>query len=196
MSSKVFNLVPQVMPSLLGRLGISRIYCPSPFLSSFLFVLLFYSLFSPSSRVCVRQPHTPVSVCVFVCQWQVSLSHGSGLGAVLSCEPSSCPACHCGLKEKRVFVCCSFCVFLRVAGLQPLGRPGSSAGCGDSSRQQQAAGPGPLSGLPLPGTSCVCGKQQLLPSSFFRSYSPFPLNSILCFCAPCLMSVMTFSVVL
>lgn len=51
------------------HLSLSLLFCSfgSLALSSFL-----------SSRVCVKQPHTPVCVCVCVCQWQVSLSHGSG----------------------------------------------------------------------------------------------------------------------
>lgn len=63
---------------------------------------------------------------------------------------------------------------MSVAGLQPLGRPSSSAGCCDSSRQQQAAGPGPPSGLPLSGTSCVCGQQPLLPLLASSVLSPLP----------------------
>lgn len=86
---------------------------------------------------------------------------------------------------------------MNVAGLQPLGRPSGGTGCCDSSRQQQAAGPGPPSGLPLSGTSCVCGQQPLLSLLVSSVLSPLPLSllfRILCICAPCLVTLVTLHV--
>lgn len=85
-------------------------------------------------------------------------------------------------------------VFVSVAGLQPLGSPSSRAGCCDSSRQQQAAGPGPPSGLPLSGTSCVCTQQLPLPSlhGMFFAFFPFSLHPVNNhFFAPFFMAIMT-----
>lgn len=107
---------------------------------------------------------------------------------MLSSEPSSCPVCHCSPKQKCVLECYGLCVFRRVAGLQPLGRAGSR---GDSSRQQQAAGPWLPSALPLPGTSCVCGRKY--PPDL--NDPPILLPRIRCFCAPCTMTIITLSVV-
>lgn len=141
-----------------------------------------------SSRECVR-------LCV--CHYRVSSSRRSGWGAVLSSEPSSCIACHSSWKEKCVLIWCLVLVFASVAEPQPLGRPGSSTGCCDSSRQQQAAGPGPPSGLPLSGTSCVCGHQPLVPPSPLCSKPPSQDPLLQCtlvggndnFCCPILLSL-------
>lgn len=91
-------------------------------------------------RLCVRLHVNGRSTCL------VALAEGpcSDLN-----PPPALPACTSGKRE--------VCLYATVC-VSP-GRPGSSAGCSDSCRQQQAAGPGPPSGLPLPGTSCVCGPQ-------------------------------------
>lgn len=169
--------------------NVAHLACKSPFPSSFLFARF--------SRSLLSSPQQSVwelikSVCVCECQWQVSLSCGSGWGVVLSSEPSSHPAYHCSSKEKWVLGCYSICVrlFFSVLRLTPLGRPGSSAACGDSSRQQHAAGPGPQSGLPLSGTSCV-SQQPPLPS-----LRPPVRGALLCFCAPCLVVLMMPSALL
>lgn len=105
------------------------------------------------------------------CVW-VSVSSRSACLAALAEGLSSClnppPTLPAFTAQKRTMCAvpeCYSCVcVLCVAGLQPLGRAGSSAACCDSSAQQQAAGPRPPCGLPLSGTSCV-GQQPLLPLS-------------------------------
>lgn len=111
---------------------------------------------------------------------------------------------HCLPQQLKREVCVNMvfgvgvCKCCRDAEPQPLGRPGSSAGYCDSSRQQQAAGPGPPSGLPLSGTSCVCGHQPLVPPSPLCSKPP-PRDPLLqctlvgghndTFCCPILLSL-------
>lgn len=77
----------------------------------------------------------------------------------------------------------------------PLGRPGGRAGCGDSCRQQQAAGPGPLSGLPLSGTSCVWGQKPFPPTCILLPKLPHSsLPMILFCCVPIPVAFMTLSI--
>lgn len=148
----------------------------------FLFSTLVWLMFPSSlfSKVWPRQSAARMSEC----QQQVSLSCGRVWGVVLAAEPSSCPACLCGSKEKCVsgawmlqFMCVGF-FFSGVAGLQPLGRPGSNSVSVDSSRWQQWVGPGPPCGLPLSGTSCV-DQQPLLPLCVLRlTYISFLLCTL------------------
>lgn len=102
------------------------------------------------SNSCYLQPHlpfpplslSPVSLslapqqygCVCVSEPGHFVSCSLGRWAVLSSEPSSCP-CLCYSKQKCAFVWYSLRVSA-IAGLRPLGRPGSSIGCGNSSSQQ------------------------------------------------------------
>lgn len=99
--------------------------------------------------------------------------------------PPALPATAAQKRSECLDVTLSVCVVIfSVLRLTPLGKPGSSAACGDSCRQQHAAGPGPQSELPLSGTSCV-GQQPLLP----LLHPPFS-GALLCFCAPCPVAIM------
>lgn len=126
------------------------------------FCLLFRSSWSldlssfPSSRVCVR-------VCVYVSGRSACLvALAYGLCSHLN-PPPALPATAAQKRSvcKYVTVCVGVC---SLQGCSPWGCQAAVLAMVIAA-QQQAAGPGPPSGLPLSGTSCVCGQQSLLPSS-------------------------------
>lgn len=108
---------------------------------------------------------------------------------MLSFEPSSCPACRCRSKEKYVTVFCTF-FFLCCRAAAPWG--GQAAMllvviAADSSRQQD---PGLRLGF-LCQEPAVSANSHSFPSRILCSRVP-----LLCFCAPCLLAIMTLSAVL
>lgn len=146
-TSSSLCLQPQVLTS--------RMHCPS--------VHLAFSSF----RQCAWRRHTQWWVCasVFAAGQLVSWPWLRGC-ALMWALLLPCPI----LQLKReVCLQVTVCVFLRVAGLQPRGRPGSSAGFTDCSR------PGPPSGLPLQEPAVSVASSSFFSVSFYSLPSQNPL---------------------